>query len=128
MQIAGGEFVTKLIGPALLSLLMSTAALADETIYHIFADGLACQHCAVSIDKQLREIEGVERVDVLPGRGIVNVSMADGYALNEKQVATVLTDAGVTFRRMEQHAGGAGGSETKVPVPLSEFGDQEISL
>jgi copper chaperone CopZ len=120
--------VKTLIVSALLSLLMSTAALADRTIYHIFADGLACQHCAVSIDKQLKEIEGVERVDVLPGRGIVNVRMADGYALNEKQVATVLTAAGVTFCRMEQHPVGVGVSGTGVTVPQSGIGKRENSL
>ncbi len=118
----------KLIVSALLSLVMSTAALADGTIYHIFADGLACQHCAVTIDKQLREIEGVERVDILPERGIVNVRMADGHALSEDQVATMLADAGVTFRRMEQHAVGAGGSGTSVTVLQSGIGDRENSL
>ena len=117
-----------LIGSALLSLVISMGALADGLIYHIFADGLACQHCAVAIDKQLREIDGIERVDILPERGIVNVRMADGHALSESQVATMLAEAGVTFRRMEQHAVGAGGSGTTVSVPLSEFGDQEISL
>ncbi len=117
----------KLIGPALLSLVMSTAALADGVIYHIFADGLACQQCALAVDKQLREIEGIERVDVLPERGIVNVRMADGYALNEMQVAAVLTAAGVTFRRMEEHAVGAGGSGTSVTVLQSGVGDRENS-
>ncbi len=43
--------------------------------------------------------------------------MADGHTLDEKQVATVLADAGVTFRRMEDHPVGAGGA-----------GDQENSL
>ena len=117
-----------LIGSALLSLLISTAALADGVVYHIFTDGLTCRDCALAIDKQLREIEGVERVDILPERGIVNVRMADGYALSEGQLVTMLADAGVIFRRMEHHPVGAGGSGTTVTVPLSEFEDQEISL
>jgi len=117
--------MTRLIGAALLSFVISTAALADGTIYHIFADGLACQQCALAIDKQLREIAGVERVDVLPEGGVVNARMTDGYALDEKQVATVLADAGVTFRRMAQHPVGAG---TSVTVPLSGSGVQGSSL
>jgi len=120
--------VKKLIGSALLSLVISTAVLADGFIYHIFADGLTCQHCAVTIDKQLREIDGVDRVDVLPERGIVNVRMADGHALSESQVATMLAEAGVIFRRMEQHPVGAGGFGTGGTVPPSEVGDQEKSL
>ena len=107
----------KLIGPALLPFVLSTAAFAEETVYHLFADGLACQHCAMAIDKQLRKIDGVEWVDILPERGIVNVRIADGYALDEKQVATVLAEAGVTIRRIEEHPVGAGGT-----------GDQENSL
>jgi len=31
------------------------------------------------------------------------VRMANGYALIQEQVVNVLADAGVTFRRMEQH-------------------------
>lgn len=107
----------KLIRTALLLFLTSTVAFAAGTVYHIFADGLSCQHCAMTIDQQLREIDGVERVDILPEKGIVNVRVADGYALDEQQVATVLVDAGVTIRRIEKHAFGAAGS-----------GDQENSL
>ena len=101
----------KLIGTILLFLAMSAAALADGVIYHIFVDGLECEHCAEAIDLRLREIEGAERVEVLAERGVVNVRMADGYALIEKQVVTVLADAGVTFRRMEQHPAGSGDQE-----------------
>jgi len=111
MQQGRGETVKILIGTTLLSLAMSAAALADGVIYHIFADGLRCQQCAMTIDERLREIDGVEWVDILPERGIVNVRMADGHALDEKQVATVLADAGVTFRRVEDHPVGAGDQE-----------------
>ena len=63
------------------------------------------------------EIDGVERVDIFPERGIVNVRMTDDYALDENQVATLLAETGVTVRRIEKHPVGAGGS-----------GDQENSL
>ena len=101
----------KLIGTILLSMAMSAAALADGVIYHIFADGLACEQCAVAIDLQLRDIEGAERVEVLPERGVVNVRMADGYALSERQVVNLFADAGVTFRRIEQHPASSGDQE-----------------
>ena len=91
----------KLIGTTLLSLVMSTAALAEGVVYHIFADGLACQHYALSIDEKLRAIDGVERVDILPEKGIVNVRVADDHALDEQQVTTVFADAGVTIGRIE---------------------------
>ena len=111
LQYSRGEFVNKLIGMIILSLAMSAAALADSVIYHIFAEGLTCQHCVEAIGEQLREIEGVERVEVLAEKGVVNVRMTDGYALMDKQVATVLADAGLTFRRMEQHPASSGAQE-----------------
>ena len=103
-----------LVGTIFLSLAMSSAALADEMIYHIFADGLACEQCGIAIELRLREIEGTERVDVLPERGIVNVRMAEGHALDEEQVVTVLADAGVVFRRMEQHPANSEDQENSI--------------
>ena len=47
------------------------------------------------------EIDGGERVDIFPERGIVNVCMTDDYALDENQVATLLVETGVTVRRIE---------------------------
>ncbi len=126
IRCGNSTFMKRFVLVAILSMMTTAAALAEETIYHIFADGLACELCAASIDKQLRTVDGVERVDVLPDRGIVNVRMADGYVLVEKQVSRLLEDAGVNFRSMEEHPAPDGGSSAPTAPGRSEH--QEKSL
>ena len=86
-----------------LFLIVSTPAFAVDTVYHIFADGLVCRYCAFAVDKQLRTLEGVTRVDIYLEKGLINVRVAEGSALSEQQLGTLLESAGVTFRRMEHH-------------------------
>ncbi len=89
---------------AVVMLLTATApAFAADTVYHIFADGLVCRYCAFAVDKQLKSLAGVMRVDIYLEKGVINVRMAEGSALSEQQLRALLENAGVTFRRMEQH-------------------------
>ena len=93
----------KLMATTVLFLALTTTAFAADTIYHIFADGLACRYCVLGVDKQLRKIKGVEWVDIHLERGLVNVRVAEGFELTEAQMKTLFDNAGVTFRRMEHH-------------------------
>ena len=93
----------KLFATTILFLVINAPAFAAETIYHIFADGLACRYCDFAVDKQLRKIEGVKWVDIHLERGLVNVRVAEGFELTEQQLKKLLDSAGVTFRRMEYH-------------------------
>ena len=79
------------------------AVRADMTVYHIFADGLGCVPCASDVDRLLREIEGVDSVDVLSELSVVNVRMAEGSQLSDAQVKKILDDADVGFDRIEHH-------------------------
>ena len=97
----------KLIGSALLSLVMSTAVLADGTQYRMRVDGLACPYCAYGIEKNLEKIDGVDKIDVDLNNGLVTVNVADGVTFTDAQMAKLFTDAGFTFRSM-------------VAVPLDE--------
>jgi len=91
------------IAANILFLAASTPAFAADTVYHIFAEGLMCRYCAFAVDKQLSELEGVNRVDIYIEQGMINVRMAEGYALSGQQLDTLLESAGVTLRRMEHH-------------------------
>ena len=93
----------KLLATTVLFLVIITPAFAADTIYHIFADGLACRYCALGVDKQLRRIDGVKWVDIHLERGLVNVRVVEGVELTEAQMKTLFDNAGVTFRRMEHH-------------------------
>ena len=64
---------------------------------------LDCDSCVSDVDRQLKEIEGVESVDIISERGVVNVRMTEGYELADAQVQKILDDAGVRFGRIEHH-------------------------
>ena len=93
----------KLFATTVLFLVIITPAFAAGTIYHIFADGLACRYCEFAVGKKLKQIQGVEFVDIFLEKGMINVRTAEGFELTEKQLKKLLDDAGVTFRRMEHH-------------------------
>ena len=93
----------KLFSAIALLLIIITPAFAADTIYHIFADGLACRYCTFAVDKQLRKIEGVKWVELHLQRGLVNVRVTEGFELTEQQLKKLLDDAGITFRGMEVH-------------------------
>ena len=82
---------------------LTTTAFAAETVYHIFADGLVCRYCAFAADKKLRQVEGVEHVDITLEDGMINLLMSEGFEITEQQLRELLDDVGITFRRMESH-------------------------
>lgn len=90
----------KLIWMALLSLLMSAAALADGTRYQMRVDGLSCPFCVYGVEKKLKKIDGVEKIEVDLNNGLVIANVASGVTLTEAQMAKLMTDAGFTFRSM----------------------------
>ncbi len=91
------------IAAVVMFLAVTAPAFAADTVYHIFADGLVCRYCAFAVDKQLKTLEGVTQVDIYLEKGVINVRMTEGSALSEQQLRALLENAGVTFRRMEQH-------------------------
>lgn len=84
-----------------------TSALADGTQYQMRVDGLACPYCAYGIEKNLKKIDGVNKIDVDLNNGLVTVNVAVGVTLTDVQMTKLFTDAGFTFRSM-------------VTVPLDE--------
>jgi len=83
---------------------LTTTVFAAETVYHIFADGLVCRYCAFAADKKLRQVEGVEHVDIFLEKGMINLLMSEGSEITEQQLRELLNDVGITFRRMESHS------------------------
>lgn len=90
----------KVIASMMLSVLWSTAAFAAGTQYYLRVDGLACPYCAYGIEKKLKAIEGVGKIDVNLNAGLVVVDVAEGVSLSEPQMKTLFQDAGFTYRSM----------------------------
>jgi len=74
--------------------------LADGTRYQMRVDGLACPYCAYGVEKNLKKIDGVEKIDVDLNNGLVTVDVAAGVTLTDAQMAKLFTDAGFTYRSM----------------------------
>jgi len=88
-----------------------TSVLADGSRYQMRVDGLACPYCAYGIEKNLKKIDGVDKIDFDLNDGLVTVNVAEGVTLTDSQMVKLFTDAGFTFRSM-------------VMVPLDEMNAQ----
>ncbi|MCG8093442.1 MAG: heavy-metal-associated domain-containing protein [Candidatus Thiodiazotropha endolucinida] len=86
-----------------LLLLWSIAALAAGTQYVMRVDGLACPYCAYGVEKKLKQIKGVEKIDVDLDKGLVTVNVGEGVELTEPQMVQLFKDAGFTYRSMVKH-------------------------
>lgn len=78
------------------------AAWADDPIYRVYVDGLACPFCAYGVEKKLGQIAGVERVETNIAAGVVTVSVREGVSLDEATARTAVQAAGFTLRRFER--------------------------
>ena len=91
----------KLTGVLMAGLLaLPLLAQAGGVRYVMRVDGLACPYCAYGVEKKLKAIEGVERVDVDLDKGLVVVDAREGVVLTEEAMRRLMRDAGFTFRSM----------------------------
>lgn len=85
-----------------LLLFWSLEAFAAGTQYVMRVDGLACPLCAYGIEKQFKQIEGVEQIDVDLKRGLVTVNAREGVELTEPQMKQLFEAVGFTYRSMTE--------------------------
>ena len=90
----------QLIALMVVTLTWSASVLADGTQYQMRVDGLACPYCAYGIEKNLKKIDGVEKIEVDLNNGLVTVNVAAGVTLTDAQMTKLFTDAGFTYRSM----------------------------
>ena len=62
--------------------------------YQLRVAGLACPFCAYGIEKQLRRIEDVERLEVDVAEGRVLLWVENGAALTRERADRAVSDAG----------------------------------
>ena len=83
---------------ALMLSLALAPAFAASMVYSLQVDGLGCPFCAYGIEKNLADIEGVERVEVDIRKGVVLVTMDESKTLSEALAKEKVKDAGFTLR------------------------------
>ena len=91
----------------LLLAFVATPAWAGEiaSSYALGIDGLSCPFCAYGIEKKLSSIEGVERLAIDIGEGLVTVHMAKDATLEETTARQATEDAGFSLRSFEEISG-----------------------
>jgi copper chaperone CopZ len=82
--------------------LMSTAAIAAQQVFKVGVDGLACPFCAYGVEKKLKAVKGVEKVDVDIKTGTVLVTVVEGAVFDEATAKKAVTEAGFTLRGFEK--------------------------
>lgn len=89
-----------LLSFALLALIFgaSVSAGAAGAVHSFRVDGLACPFCSYGVEKQLRSIPGVRRVEISVKTGMVTVTMKDGAKLTRAQADRAVRSAGFTMR------------------------------
>ena len=90
----------KLMALVIATLFWTASAFADGTRYQMRVDGLACPYCAYGIEKNLKKIDGVEKIEVDLNNGLVTVNVAAGVTLTAAQMVKLFSDAGFTYRSM----------------------------
>ncbi len=79
-------------------LFLTSFTYADETLYQLGLDGLACPFCVYGIEKQLDKLDGIERMDTDIQHGRIALTMEEGASLNEQAVRDAVSRAGFTLR------------------------------
>ena len=95
--------MNKRIALVIMSLLWSAMTFAAGTEYRMRVDGLACPYCAYGIEKKLKAIDGVGKIDVNLNEGLVIVDVAEGTSLTEPQMKKLFQDSGFTYRSMTKN-------------------------
>lgn len=70
-------------------------------IYALGINGLSCPFCAYGIEKELVSLDGVERLGIDIGEGLVTVHMAEGATLDETTARRATENAGFSLRSFE---------------------------
>lgn len=63
-------------------------------------NGLSCPFCAYGLEKKLKNLDGVTDVAVLLEEGKVQLKVAEGTQLSEKQIQKATKNAGFTAKKI----------------------------
>ncbi len=64
-------------------------------------DGLACPFCAYGLEKKLKKIESVEKLEIKINEGVVTLYFKQGAKIDKEQIAKKVKEAGFTPRELK---------------------------
>lgn len=93
-------FVRSVMAGTLLFLLIPVSGLAQMPQVVVKVDGLACPFCAYGLEKKLKRIEGVEKVEINVKGGTTALRTKPGRTLDLDEVAKAVREGGFTPRTL----------------------------
>jgi len=82
--------------------LVAASAFAGPQAYKLGVDGLACPFCAFGVERRLKAVKGVEKVDVDIRTGHVIVTVIEAASFDETMARKAVNEAGFTLRSFEK--------------------------
>lgn len=78
--------------------LLSHLPVMAASNYVIKIDGMTCKFCAHNVKKQLKTLEGVEKVEVDQDQGLATLQVKAGTKLTDEQFKSLIAEAGYNYR------------------------------
>ncbi len=63
-------------------------------------DGLSCPFCAYGLEKKLKAIPAIDKLDIDINKGLIKIYLKDGQKVNKKDINTKVAEAGFTLRKL----------------------------
>jgi len=82
----------------------------------IRVDGLACPFCAYGLEKKLKEVDGVAKVQINVDKGLAALDNKEGKSIAVEKLEPVVADAGFASREIEATVLGKVGQSNGTPV------------
>ncbi len=92
----------------------------------IQVDGLACPFCAYGLEKKLKKVEGVGKVEINVKNGIATLQNKKGKSIAVEDLESVVKKAGFTPREITATVKGKLGQSDDTPIFLT--GDAEVEF
>ncbi len=72
------------------------SASAQEAQVRVQVDGLTCPFCAYGLEKKLKAIDGVEKLEINIEEGVAVLTFRHSDKIDEEQIGKAVKDAGFT--------------------------------
>jgi len=84
-----------------IAVLTATSVLAGSVQKVLIrVDGVACPFCAYGLEKKLKRIDGVDKLDILINEGLVVLYLEEGATVDEALLRRKVEEAGFTPRNI----------------------------
>lgn len=109
-----------LVGFLLLNFGYLSSLPAQVEKVEIRVDGLACPFCAYGLEKKLKKIEGVEKVQINVKDGIATLQSKKEKSVKVENLESAVKDAGFTPREIKATVVGKLGQSNDTPIFLTD--------